>query len=683
MNLQRLFQPRAVAVVGASRDHRKLGAVIFANLRQFGYAGRVIPVNPVMKRLGGERSYPTVSDIPGQVDCAVIVTPALTVPGILVDCGRKGVAAAVVISAGFRETGKAGAALEDEARVAAQAGGVRLLGPNSLGFINPHRKLNASFAAGLPRPGNVALISQSGAMAVAMTDWAYEKKLDLSLMISLGNKAGLTELDCLEYLASDPHTEVIMMYLESISGGRRFVETARRLARRKPIVALKAGRTAAGQQAAISHTGALTGSDAVTEAVLRQAGVLRATSIEELFDLASALSTNTRVRSRRTMIVTNAGGPGILAADAAAELSLATLAPAAQHRLKKHLPSAASVGNPIDLIGDATPQRYAAALREITRDPQIDNVITIVTPQHVTEVEAIAQIIIAARRRAPQKVWLASFVGGLKARAGRFVLNAAGLANVSFPERAVAVIQRLAGYARPAGPAFAPLRRLRHRRLPSGILNVLGTSAERVLKDFHLPIVRSRLVKTINDAQRLAGRQPVVIKVVSRRFTHKTEQQAVMLDVDSPADWRLAASRLRRLLPSRPAADEGLLIQPMVPATLELLIGFQQDQVFGPVVTVGIGGIHAEQIKDTVSRLAPFSRQQAQRMLSELKLQQLLDAARGRPAVNRTALADFLVRVGQLAANYPEITECDMNPVFVTPPADLHIADARFIVKQL
>ena len=679
-SLATLFAPRAVAVVGASADPAKVGGSVLANLRAGGFAGRVVPVNCARTEVQGLAAVPSVRDIDGIIDIAVVAVPADDVLPVLKDCVAKGVGAAIVISAGFREAGATGRAREAQLRAWLATQPLRLVGPNTLGWIRPAQRLNLSFAPGSPPAGPIGFFSQSGALCTAILDWSRERGLGFSLFASLGNQADVTETDVIAALADDPETRVIVGYVEGVEDGRRFFEVLRTAARRKPCVLMKAGRSASGARAVSSHTGALAGADRVFGAAVRQAGAVRAGSIEELFDLARALADQPLPRSRRLVIVTNGGGPGILAADAAADSGLTVTPPsdAAAARLRVVLPATASIGNPIDLVGDAGPARYGDALRALGDSDAAH--LVILAPQAVTDAAGIARAIRGATREWTSPV-LASFIGGPRVRPGAEALEEQGIPCYPFPERAVRTLATMALLAerrapRAEAPAvvidlaaaaahLASLRRIGRARL--GFLD-----AAPMLVAAGIPLVPARLARSPEDVRTITEELgvPVALKIVSSQIVHKTDVGGVVLGVDSPEAARAAAATLlERVTRARPdAVVDGILVQPMAcPGGVELVLGGVRDPQFGAVVMVGFGGIYVEILNDVATRVAPVDRDEARRMLDDLALAPALTGARGRAPVDLDAVVDAIVRFAALLAASPDITELEINPLVATP----------------
>ena len=668
-----LFAPHTVAVIGASRDPAKVGGSVLANLRAAGFPGRVIPVNAGADEVQGLRAVPSIRDVAGAIDLAVVAVPAPAVLPVLKDCAARGVGVAVVISAGFREADAAGRDREAELREWLADRPVRVLGPNCLGWIRPSARLNVTFAPGMPLAGPIAFVSHSGALAVAILDWARDRHLGFSVFASLGNQADLSESDVLDAVTDDPETRVIVAYLEGVADGPRFLAALRRAAAVKPVVLLKTGRSAEGARAVSSHTGALAGSDQAFDAAVRRAGAVRARSVEELFDLARGLATQPLPRGRRLLVVTNGGGLGIVAADAAHErgLSLPPLDPSARGRLRAVLPAAASVANPVDLVGDADAARYAAALRA-ARAESADAALVILTAQAATEPLGVARAVLATTRDWEIPV-AAAFVGGARVVAGARALEEAAVPCYPFPERAVGA---LAGMA-----LVAERRRTRHEEIVLGprsaavdaIVRGLGDGPHgmpslRALLDAHgIPTAAGAVAQTPGEAGAVAARigGPVAVKLVSPDITHKTDVGGVRLGLRSPDEVETAARlMLERVGREHPGARiAGVLVQEMVEDGHELLLGMVRDPQFGPLVLVGFGGIYVEILGDTSARLAPFDAAEAREMLEELRMAPILLGARGRAPADVTTLAETVSRFSVLAATTPELAEMEVNPL--------------------
>ena len=699
--LKAFFEPESVAIIGASTNPDKLGHSVLKNLVEGGYAqvGKIYPINPGADEILGQRAYPSVLDVEGSIELAVIVIPYPYVPEALRLCGMKGIPAAIVISAGFREAGMEGLERERELVQIAREYNIRLVGPNCLGVIDTFTPLNASFAAGTPPDGPMAFMSQSGALGTAVLDIALAGRLGLSKFVSLGNKADVNEIDLLQAWADDPHTQVIMIYSEGIPNGQEFIEVARKITRRKPVVAIKSGVTQSGSRAVSSHTGSLAGSEQAYQAAFRQAGILRADSMEALFDMALAIGYQPALAGDRIAIITNAGGPGILATDALerAGLSIARFEIETIHALEQYLPDAASAANPVDVLGDARADRYRFALKTVAADPNADGLLVVLTPQAMTEIEATAQAVgdLAAEIDKPI---LTCFMGEARVKTGIEILNAHGVPNYPFPERASRAFR-----------AMSTERMTRNRPLPEfahfdvdrqavadligkvrseGRVSIGDFEARGIMQAYGLNIPQSEIAETPDQAIDIAGRfgYPVVLKIASPDILHKTDVGGVKVGLENAEDVRdafeLMTYRAQRYIPD--ARIWGCLVQQMVPSGgLEVLVGMNRDPQFGPLVTFGLGGIYVETLKDVTFRIAPFSPLEAEEMLAEIRAHALLDGVRGKPAADKAAIVDTLLRMGQLVQDFPEIAELDINPLMVYSRNQGAIAiDMRLVLSK-
>ena len=700
MTIEAFFQPQSVAVIGASTNATKLGHAVVANLIDGGFLqdGRAIyPINPKASEILGLKAYPSVLDVEDSIDLAIIVIPYPHVPQALRICGEKGIQSVIVISAGFREAGMEGLERERELVEIARSYGLRLIGPNCLGVIDTFTPLNASFSAGMPPQGPMAFMSQSGALGTAILDWAQAGRLGLSKFVSLGNKADVDEVDLLRAWADDETSKVILCYIEGLPDGQEFIRVARQVSKHKPIVALKSGVTQAGSRAVSSHTGSLAGSEQAYEAAFRQAGVVRAGSLQDLFDYALAFAYLPPLQGDRIAIITNAGGPGILATDALeqADLQLARFDVECIQALEQFLPDAASAANPVDVLGDARADRYRFALERVLADPHVDGVLVILTPQAMTEIPETAEVIGELARKADVPV-IACFMGEARVEEGTRILERYRVPNFGFPERAAQVFAAMSRYRRyrqeptPTYERFdtdqAAVRAIFDEVLSQGRVAIGDAEARAILQAYGLAIPESELASTPEEAVEIAGRigYPVVLKVASPDILHKTDVGGVRVGLESPADVRdafdLITYRAQRYLPE--ARLWGCLVQKMVPQGLEILIGMNRDPQFGPLVTFGLGGIYVEILKDVTFRVAPFSRQEAQAMLSEIRTRALLDGVRGNPPVDKQALLEALLRIGQLVTDFPEIAELDINPFMVYEEGQGGIAlDMRLILR--
>jgi acetate---CoA ligase (ADP-forming) len=688
-SLHALFDPQSVAVIGASRDPSKIGGSVLANLRSAGFAGRIVPVNPGTEMVQGIRAAPSLLSVDGAIDLAVITIPAPGVLAALKECVSKGVPVAIVISAGFRESGIEGRRRESELREWLSGQPLRVLGPNCLGWIRPARRLNVTFAPGMPQAGGIAFVSHSGALAVAILDWAQDRRMGFSLFASLGNQADITESDVLSAVATDPETRVIAGYIEGVADGRRFFDTVREVAGVKPVVLLKAGRSAEGARAVSSHTGALAGSDQAFSAAVEQAGGVRVGSVEELFDLARGLASQPLPRGRRLLVVTNGGGLGIVSTDAAREagLEVAPLDDSARRRVADVLPATASVVNPVDLVGDADAARYSNALHALGSGVA-DAALVVLTAQAATDSVGVARAVIGATRGWPIPL-TASLVGGARVAAGARALEEAGIPCYPFPEPAV---KTLAGMAllsmrqhRRAEPTRLAVRldeaKARLRELRAARVDLLGMlELAPVLESYGIRCAPVREAATPVQAAAAAESLgfPVALKVRSRDISHKSDVGGVRLGLESAGAVENAAIRmLEQVRAAQPkAAIEGLLIQRMAAPGKELLLGIVRDQQFGPMVMVGFGGIYVEVLRDTSMRIAPLAPSDALDMLGELKMAPLLHGVRGEPPVDLAALSETICRFAQLGADLGELVEAEINPLVACPDGVIAV-DAR------
>lgn len=682
-----LLNPKSVAVIGASSQAGKVGHDIFKNLLTQGFAGTVYGVNPKGEDILKQKIYTSIKDIPEVPDLAVIVIPASAVPGALTECGEKGIKNVVIISAGFGEVHTDdGKRLEQELIDIAQKYSITLIGPNCLGIVRSGTKMNASFAKELPPMGNIAVVSQSGAMGVALMDSALTVGMGLSAFVSIGNKAVIDESAMLEMLADDPETKVIGFYLESIKDGRKFLEVASKISARKPIVLLKAGVSNRGAKAASSHTGALAGSDSAIAALCAQTGIHRATTTEEFLDLLTVLSNEPTLLSDRIAIITNAGGPGILATDEAERkhLNLASLSLSITETLKGKLPGTASVANPIDVIGDAGADRYEAAILACREDPNIDGLCVILTPQVMTPCAEIAQTIVKAMKTAPLMPVVCAFMGGESVREATNILRTAGIPVFATPERA---IRALAALRRTEVSKPSVIRKTQHskfeiRNYPSGLLDEQST--QELFSQYGLPTPKQALAKSGEEAVRIAEEigYPLIAKISSPDILHKTDVGGVRANIQNAADVAIAfrdiTAAAREHMPE--AQIQGVLIQQFLPVGNEFIVGCVRDASFGPLIMVGLGGIYTELFRDTSFRIAPIDEKEAYKMLADLQSWKLLLGMRGKPQSDIDALAHLIATVSQMVMDYPQIKELDLNPVLVSDKG-IVIADAKVVLE--
>ncbi len=692
------FNPQSVAVIGAAREPGKLGYGVVDNILRYGYCGKVYPINPKADEILGLPAYASILQVPGPVDTAVIVVPNRFVPQVMEECGQKGVRGAIIISAGFREAGIDGIRLEHQVMEIAKKHHIRVIGPNCLGVISTFTPLNASFAAGMPPRGGIAFMSQSGALCTAILDWALSQGIGFSHFVSLGNKADVNEADLLESWKDDKDARVIIVYMEGLNDGRRFIEIAREVTRIKPVIAVKSGNTAAGSRAVSSHTGSLAGSERAYEAAFRQTGVLRADSIEHLFDYSVAFAYQPPLRGRNIAIVTNAGGPGIMATDALEQggLKLATFTSETIETLRPGLPAAANIYNPIDVIGDALADRYEHALKSALADPNVNGVLVILTPQVYTQVEETAEII--GRLAAGQdKPVIGCFMGEQRVGPGVKILNKHQIPNYTFPERAVGALRAMADYweSRQTEPPKyerfevdqQTVRKVFDRVRSEGRLTLGDAESREIMQAYGLRIPRSILAKNVDEAIAAAESIgfPVVMKIASPDILHKSDIGGVRVNVRDSDQVRdlfdLLVYRAQRYMED--ARIWGVLVQEMAPKGKEIIIGVNRDPQFGPLLMFGLGGIYVEVLKDVTFRIAPVSRQEASSMIEEIRAYHLLRGVRGEPPSDVQAIADTLLRISQMVMDFPEIVEMDINPLVVYETGKGAIAvDMRFVLKE-
>ncbi len=699
--LKPFFQPDSVAVIGASSNPSKLGHAVLKNLVDGGYAqrGMVYPINPGANSILGHKAYPSVLDVPAAIDLVVIVIPYPQVPDALRECGQKGIPAAIVISAGFREAGMEGFERERELIQIAKEYNLRLIGPNCLGVIDTFTPLNASFSAGTPPSGPMAFMSQSGALGTAVLDIALAGRLGLSKFVSLGNKADVSEIDLLQAWKDDEHTRVILIYTEGMPNGEEFIRVARQITPKKPVIAIKSGVTQSGSRAVSSHTGSLAGSEQAYQAAFNQAGILRAESMQALFDMALAIGYQPELRGNRIAIITNAGGPGILATDALerAGLSMARFEIETIHALEQYLPDAASAANPVDVLGDARADRYQFAMEKVIADPNTDGLMIVLTPQAMTDIEATAEAI-GALADATDKPILACFMGEARVEKGIEILNRFGVPNYPFPERAADAFRAMAKYQEiksrqtsQTQPIEADIKQVQTviTRVRSEKRTTIGDSEARdILQAYGLHIPRSEIASSPERAIEIASQigYPVVLKIASPDILHKTDVGGVKVGLQNAEAvqdaFELMVYRAQRYIPE--ARIWGCLVQEMAPAGgLEVLVGMNRDPQFGPLVTFGLGGIYVEILKDVTFRIAPFSREEAEAMIGEIRAHALLDGVRGKPPMDKEAILDTIMRIGQLVQDFPEIAELDINPLMVYPHGQGAIAiDMRLVLQD-
>jgi len=673
-DLSSFFRPRVVAVVGASREPHKIGSEILHNLLATSFTGTVVPIHPVATEIFGRKAYPRVTAVPMTIDLVIVAVPSVHVEAVVDDCIEKGVRAICIITAGFGECGEGGRDRERAIVTKARAAGCRVIGPNCMGLLttDPAVMLNATFSPVFPPAGNVAMSTQSGALGLAILDYARKLKIGISSFVSVGNKADVSGNDLIEYWEADPKTSVILLYLESFGNPAKFSKLARRISRSKPIVALKSGRSAVGARAAASHTGALASSDAFVDALFHQSGVIRTDTVTELFDVASILSRQPLPAGRRIAIVTNAGGPGILAADACQShgLQVVELAASTKDALRRVLPAAAAVHNPVDMLASAPPEHYEAVLNLVLADANVDSVLVIFIPPLVTDADEVAAAIARAADRCSEKP-----IAGIFMRSDDAPAALSAVPCFAFPEPAAIAMSRVAAYGewrrQPIGmvpplpdvqPALARLVVKRAQERGGGWLTSVEANA--LIAAVGIATPRSNLATSVDDAVQTAERlgYPVAVKAVGPSLLHKTEHKAIHLNLENRLAVRAAAASLTNTLGEK---MDGLLVQRMVAGGVEMMLGAINDPTFGHVIVCGSGGVMIELLADSACRLYPVTDQDATEMVAALKGIRLLRGFRGNAPADESAFREAVLRISALVGICPEIQELDVNPLAV------------------
>ncbi|HSF76601.1 MAG TPA: bifunctional acetate--CoA ligase family protein/GNAT family N-acetyltransferase [Microcoleus sp.] len=698
--LDLIFRPRSVAVIGATEREGSVGRTLLWNLIRNPFGGTVFPVNPQRHSVLGLKSYPDIASVPEVVDLAVIATPAAGVPQVIRECIAAGVKGAIIVSAGFKEIGAAGEALEQQVLAQARLGGMRIIGPNCLGVMNPVLGLNATFAGTIARPGNVAFISQSGALCTSILDWSLGENVGFSAFVSIGSMLDVGWGDLIEYFGDDPHTHSIVLYMESMGDARSFLSAARPVAIDKPIIILKVGRTAAAAAAAASHTGALTGSDDVLNAAFRRCGALRVHTISDLFDMAEILAKQPRPQGNRLSIVTNAGGPGAIATDALISDggALAELAPETLQQLDEFLPPQWSHHNPIDILGDASSDLYAKTLEVVAPDPNSDGLLVILTPQAMTNPTQTAEKLKSYSQLG--KPLLASWMGGVEVSAGTQILNQANIPTFPYPDTAVRLFNYMwrytynlrAIYETPSLPADCEIETsgcaIAGKILTAACQNnrtlLTEYESKQLLAAYGIPTVATEIAASAAEAVAIADRlgYPVVLKLHSETITHKTDVGGVKLNLgDANAVMSAFEAIAQRVRAIDPAAFLGVTVQPMVHLEgYEIILGSSIDPQFGPVMLFGSGGQLVEVFQDRSLALPPLNTTLARRMMEQTRIYKALQGVRGRSAIDLVQLEQLLVRFSQLIVEQPQISEIDINPLLVSPEGAIAL-DARVVLQ--
>ncbi len=684
-SLEFLFNPEQIAVIGASKSKQKIGHAILDNIINSGFEGEIYPINPKEEEITGLKAYSSIMDLKTPVDLAVISVPARHTATVAEECGRAGVKGLIVVTAGFKEVGKEGLKQEQELVSICKRYGMRMLGPNCVGLMDTHTPVNASFARGFPNRGNISFISQSGAMLVSILDWSFEMGMGFSRFISAGNKADLSEIDLIQSCADDPQTSVILCYMEDVTDGERFVEVCTEASRKKPIIILKSGTSSAGAQAASSHTGALAGSDRAYDAAFRQSGVLRAENMNDLFDMARAFASQPLPANSRTAIVTNAGGPAIIATDAVEKygLKMARFTKETIDQLRENLPHEANIYNPVDILGDARNERYRFALEAVLKDENVDSALVLLCSAAVTEPEETARTIVELNRKHVRKPVMAVYMGGKTLAGGRNHLIDNSIPTFTFPEPSINSLQGMIQYNKylnEPGPAESEeltgidrdsVRRTLDNVFADRRVVLLGHEASDVMSAYGIQVSKTYLASSEEEAVEIGEKLgfPVALKISSPRIAHKTDVGGVAIGLHTEKEVKKAYQKIldnvHYYLPDAPVY--GIEVQDMVDEGVEVIVGMSRDVQFGPLVVFGLGGIYVNLLEDVSFRLASalITREEVKNMISETRAYNLLKGYRGKKPADIEALTDTILRTARLVSDFKEITEMDINPVRV------------------
>jgi len=695
--LEHFFSPKAVAVVGASREEGKVGHDLLKNLVNHGYKGTIYPINPKVDNLLGIKAYASLNEVPDKIDLAVIVVPAAHVEKVVDECIIKGIDSIIVISAGFKESGIEGTARERELYNKIKQHSIRMLGPNCLGLIDTQSSLNASFAADMPTQGNIAFFSQSGALCTAILDWAASECIGFSKFISMGNKTDIDEVDLIKVMDDDPHTKVVLGYLEGVKNGISFINATQKLTKKKPMIVVKSGGTMAGAKAASSHTGTLAGAENAFDAAFKQSGILRAKTIEELFDYARIFSHQNLPKGPNIALITNAGGPGIIAADAIerSTLKMTSFSKYTIDSLRSSLPAMSNVYNPVDVLGDAKADRYKFVIEKLLEDSNVDAVLIILTPQTMTEIEKTSEVIGEISNRTNKTV-VTSFMGGKRIENSLKLMCQKKVPNYPFPERAVKAVEAMYKYTlwqKKPIPRINKINVQKEKVLSifekvkqTGHHHLDEKDAKEVISAYGFKIPKNILTTSEVDAVKVANEigYPVVLKISSPDILHKSDFGGVVIGVKNEVEVRRyfcdITQKARRLLPD--AEIKGVLVQQMITGGKELALGMSRDPQFGPLIMFGLGGIYIEILKDITFRIAPIGIEDAKEMIQEIRSFPLLKGTRGERPVDINAIVDNILWLSQMVTDFPEIVEMDINPLFVLPEGEGTIAlDARITIS--
>lgn len=697
LGLEPFFAPRGVAIIGASASPTKLSFGILRNLSQYGYTGQIAPVNPKEDEILGYKSYPDIAAVPDPVDLAVIVLPAPLIPGVVEDCGKRGLKGVIVISGGFKEIGPQGAAVEKSLVTIARRYNMRLIGPNCVGTLDMYTGLNTTFIQGLPARGGIGFISQSGAVVGGVFETIREKFIGFSVVATLGNEADVTETDMIEFLAADERTKVITSYVEAITDGQRFIKTARKVSPHKPIVMLKAGRTSAGARAVSSHTGSLAGTYTAYKAAFEQAGVIEVETLSDLFDISFGFANLPLPKGARVAMITNGGGPAALVSDALAMngLQMADLSPETQEFLRPHLNPAAQIANPVDMLGAADAAEFTVGLKGILADPNVDIAIAILIPQALVNTDAVAQAI-CDQAQGQSKPVLAVIVGEVSTAKAREILHSNGIpmyVNPETPGRVLSAMLRYAKWLKKPAVSSEPLSGMNQGEVSKILLSAKGQPAlgevltRPLLAAYGMPVVAGGMATSADDAVATAQQvgYPVAMKIVSPDILHKSDLGGIRLNLaDNQAVRTNFTSLMQDIAAKMPEAVlEGVLIEAMAPKGQEVIVGMRRDPNFGPLIMFGLGGIYVELFGDVSFRVAPLTREDAADMVRNTRAGRLLTGFRGMLEADVEAVVDTILRLSQLAQDFPQISEIEINPLLVLPKGKGALAlDGRVILED-
>jgi acetyltransferase len=699
-NLDKLFNPKTIAVIGATNRKGSVGYSLMQNLIMGQYEGIIYPINPNRKSVHGVKAYPSIKEIPDNIDLALIATSASTVPGLVEECGHAGVKGIVIITAGFKEAGKEGEAMCKKILQTAEKYDISIIGPNCLGFIRPKLSLNASFAARMAKPGKIAFISQSGALCTAVLDWSIKQNVGFSYFVSIGSMIDVGFHDLIDYFGQDPETSSILIYMESLTDARKFLSAARAFARAKPIIILKVGKSLEGAKAAMSHTGSITGNDAVFDAAFKRAGIMRVNTIAELFDCTQALAMQKRPLGNRLAVITNAGGPGVIATDALISDNgrLAQLSASTIKKLDKVLPPTWSKGNPVDVLGDAGADRYKESIRLCINDKGIDGLLVILTPQGMTDSVSVARALVELSRNSEKPVF-ASWMGEDDVEPGRRVLETGNVPSFRMPEDAVRCFMRLYSYTKNLEALYETPATIPHAFVPKTMANkklindifkqgrftMTEFESKKFLSNYGIPVAKNDIAKSPADAAIIAEKIgfPVAMKILSPDILHKTDVGGVRININNKEEAEKAYSDILSTVKKHNAKADihGIFIEDMASRRYELLIGCKKDPIFGPTIVFGMGGVAVEVFKDINIGLPPLNMALSMRLIEETKIFRLLKGYRGIAGVDLSSIQFLLYKFAYLVSDFPEIKEIDINPFAVDEKGGI-VLDAKVILDE-